>query len=81
MLFFHETSHKGTGQFHAHLIMGRFPESLNNQDGMEALFRKRLPIKVKALSKWKSTDIQRISQQDHDYMRISSYLGNRPAWS
>ena len=51
MLFFHETSHQGTGQFHTHLITEKLPESLNNQVEMEALFRKRLPHKVKALSK------------------------------
>ena len=75
MLIFHETSHQGTGQFHTHLITEKMPKSLNTQDEMEALFHKRLPHKVKALSKWKSIDIQRISQQDDDYRRISSYLG------
>ena len=44
---------------------------------MEVLFHKRLPHKVKALSKWKSIDIQRINQQDDDYKRISSYLGKQ----
>ena len=75
MLFFHETSHQGTGQFHTHLIIEKLPESLNNQDGVEALFHRRLPAKIKALSKWKSIDIQRINQQDDDYRRISNYLG------
>jgi hypothetical protein len=77
MLFFHETSHQGTGQFHTHLIVEKLPESLNAQYEMEALFHKRLPQKVKALSKWKSIDIQRINQQDDDYRRISSYLGKQ----
>ena len=77
MLFFHETSHQGTGQFHTHLIVEKMPTSLNTQVGMETLFRKRLPNKVKALSKWKSIDIQRINQQDGDYRRISSYLGKQ----
>ena len=77
MLFFHETSHQGTGQFHTHLIAEKLPGSLNTQVGMEALFRQRLPHKVKALSKWKSIDIQRISQQDDDYKRISSYFGKQ----
>ena len=77
MLFFHETSHQGTGQFHTHLIVEKMPTSLNTQVGMETLFRKRLPHKVKALSKWKSIDIQRIDQQDDDYKRISSYLGKQ----
>ena len=77
MLFFHETSHQGTGQFHTHLIVGKLPESLNTQDEMEALFHKRLPHKVKALSKWKSIDIQRINPDEPDYRRISSYLGKQ----
>ena len=77
MLFFHETSHQGTGQFHTHLIVEKLPESLNNQYEMEALFHKRLPSKVKALSKWKSIDIQRINQAEDDYRRISSYLGKQ----
>ena len=75
MLFFHETSHQGTGQFHTHLIVEKLPESLNNQYEMEALFLKRLPSKVKALSKWKSIDVQRINPDEPDYRRISSYLG------
>jgi hypothetical protein len=77
MLFFHETSHQGTGQFHTHLIVERLPESLNTQVEMETLFHKRLPHKVKALSKWKSIDIQRINQAEADYRRISSYLGKQ----
>jgi len=44
---------------------------------METLFHKRLLNRVKALSKWKSTDIQRINPQDDDYRRISSYLGKQ----
>ncbi len=43
----------------------------------ETLFRKRLPHKVKALSKWKSIDIQRINPEEPDYRRISSYLGKQ----
>jgi hypothetical protein len=77
MLFFHETSHQGTGQFHTHLILEKLPASLNTQYEMEALFHKRLPHKVKALSKWKSIDIQRINPDDPDYRRISSYLGKQ----
>ena len=77
MLFFHETSHQGTGQFHTHLITEKLPASLNSQVGMETLFRKRLPHKVKALSKWKSIDIRRINQQDDGFKRISSYLGKQ----
>jgi hypothetical protein len=77
MLFFHETSHQGTGQFHTHLIVEKLPASLNTQYEMETLFRKRLPHKVKALSKWKSVDIQRINPEVPDYRRISSYLGKQ----
>jgi hypothetical protein len=44
---------------------------------METLFHKRLPHKVKALSKWKSIDIQRINPDEPDYRRISSYLGKQ----
>ena len=77
MLFFHETSHQGTGQFHTHLITEKLPTSLNTQYEMETLFHKRLPNKVKALSKWKSIDIQRINPDEPDYRRISSYLGKQ----
>ena len=77
MLFFHENSHQGTCQFHTHLIMERLPERLNTQYEMEALFHKRLPHEVKALSKWKSIDIQRINPEEPDYRRISSYLGKQ----
>ena len=77
MVFFHETSHQGIGQFHTHLIVEKSPEILNTQYEMETLFRKRLPNKVKALSKWKSIDIQRINPEAPDYRRISSYLGKQ----
>ena len=77
MLFFHETSHQGTGQVHTHLITEKMPKSLNTQVEMETLFHKRLLHKVKALSKWKSIDIQRINQQDDDYRRMRSYLGKQ----
>ena len=77
MLFFHETSHQGTGQFHTHLITEKFPASLNTQYGMNALFCHRLPGRVKALSHWKSIDIQRIVPDEPDYRRISSYLGKQ----
>ena len=77
MLFFHETSHQGTGQFHTHLIVEKMPASLNTQYEMEILFHKRLPAKVKALSKWKSIDIQRINPDEPDCRRISSYLGKQ----
>lgn len=51
ILFFHETSHQGTGQFHTHLIVEKLPASLNTQYEMETLFCKRMLQKVKALSK------------------------------
>ena len=50
---------------------------LNAQYEMQTLFHKRLRRKVKALSKWKSIDIQRINPQNDDYRRISSYLGEQ----
>ena len=77
MLFFHETSHQGTGQLHTHLVIEKLPESLNNQVGMEALFQRRLPAKVKALSKWKSIDIQRINPGEPNDRCISNYLGKQ----
>ena len=77
LLFFHEKSHQGTGQFHTHLILERLPESLNTQEGVETLFRQNLPHKVKALSKWKSIDVQEINRAIDDYCRISSYLSKQ----
>jgi hypothetical protein len=74
MLFFHEISHQGTGQYHTHLITEALPPSINTQAAVEHLFAHTLPHKVKALSKWKSIDIQRIHQHDTDYKRISNYL-------
>jgi len=60
-----------------HLITEKMPESLNTQVEMETLFHNRLPKKVKALSKWKSTDIQHINPDEPDCRRISSYLGKQ----
>lgn len=77
VLFFHEQSHQGTGQFHTHLILERLPESLNTQEGVETLFRQHLPRKVKALSRWKSIDVQEINRAIDDYCRISSYLSKQ----
>ena len=77
VLFFHEQSHQGTGQFHAHLILERLPESLNTQEGVETLFGQHLPHKVKALSKWKSIDVQRINQDSGAYRCISCYLSKQ----
>ena len=57
MLFFHKASHQGTGQYHTHLIIEKMLTSLDTQVEIETLFYKRLPHKVKALSKWKSIDI------------------------
>jgi len=77
VLFFNEQSHLGTGQYHTHMIIERMPAILNTQAGMENLFRKELPAKIKSLSKWKSVDIQRISCEDEDLKRLSSYLGKQ----
>ena len=77
VLFFHEQSHQGTGQFHTHLILERLPESLNTQEGVETLFGQHLPHKVKALSKWKSIDVQRINQDSGAYRCISCYLSKQ----
>jgi hypothetical protein len=77
MLFIHETSRQGTGQLHTHLIIEKMPPSLNTQYEMENLFHKRLPYRVKALSKWKSINIQRINPDEPDYRRISNYLGKQ----
>ncbi len=74
LLFFHEISHQGTGQYHTHLIAEAFPTSINTQAAVEHLFAKTLPSKVRSLSKWKSIDIQRIHPDPADYRRISNYL-------
>ena len=74
MLFFNEQSHLGTGQYHTHMIIEKMPAILNTQVGMENLFRKELPIKIRSLSKWKSVDVQRISCELNDLRRLSSYL-------
>jgi len=103
LLFFHEISHQGTGQYHTHLIAEAFPtarcqatsafgpplciincyqslvspDTLNTQAAVEHLFRKTLPSKVRALSKWKSIDIQRIHPDPADCQRISNYLSKQ----
>jgi hypothetical protein len=77
MLFFNEQSHLGTGQYHTHMIMEKMPANINTQADMENLFRKILPSKMRSLSKWKSVDIQRISCNDEDLRRLSSYLGKQ----
>jgi len=77
MLFFNEQSHLGTSQYHTHIISERMPKSLNTQAGMENLFCKELPAKVRSLSQWKSVDVQRISCELDDLRRLSSYLGKQ----
>jgi len=77
MLFFNEQSHLGTGQYHTHMILERMPVILNTQAGMENLFHKELPAKIRSLSKWKSVDVQRISCEDEDLKRLASYLGKQ----
>ena len=77
MLVMNEVSHLGTGQFHSHLITEAFPEKLNSQRMMELLFKRILPSKVKALSRWKSINVQRIHQDPKDLKRLASYLGKQ----
>ena len=77
MLFFNEQSHLRTDQYHTHMIIERMPVKLNTQASMENLFRKELPAKIKSLSKWKRVDIQRISCEDDDLKRLSSYLSKQ----
>lgn len=77
MLVMNEVSHLGTGQFHSHLITEAFPGKLNCQRMMELLFKRILPSKVKALSRWKSIDVQRIHQDPRDLKRLASYLGKQ----
>ena len=77
MLFFSEQSHLGAGQYHTHMIIERMPATLNTQAGMENLFRKELPAKIRCLSKWKGIDIQRISCEDKDLRKLASYLGKQ----
>ena len=77
ILVMNEVSHLGTGQFHSHLIVEALPEKLNNQRMMELLFKRILPSKVKALSRWKSVDVQRIRQDPKDLKRLASYLGKQ----
>ena len=77
MLVINEVSHLGTGQFHSHLITEAFPEKLNSKRMMELLFKRILPSKVKALSRWKSVDVQRIHQDPNDLKRLARYLGKQ----
>jgi len=77
MLFFNEQSHLGTGQYHTHMIIEKMPAIINTQVGIENLFRKELPSKIRSLSKWKSVDVQRISCEDDDLRRLSSYLSKQ----
>ena len=72
-----EVSHLGTGQFHSHLITESFPESLNSQRMMELQFKQILPSKFKALSRWKTLDVQRIHQDPRDLRRLASYLAKQ----
>ena len=72
-----EVSHLGTGQFHSHLITEAFPESLNSQRMMELLLKRILPSKFKALSRWKTLDVQRIHQDPKDLRRLVSYLAKQ----
>ena len=60
-----------------HMIIEKMPAILNTQVGMENLFRKILPSKMRSLSKWKSVDIQRVSVETEDLERISNYLSKQ----
>ena len=77
ILVMNEVSRLGTGQFHSHLITEALPEKLNSQMMMELLFKRILPSKVKALSRWKSVDVLRIHQDPKDLKRLASYLGKQ----
>ena len=76
-------SQKWEGWQIEHGIAGLVPrqlekeESLNTQEGVETLFRQHLSRKVKALSRWKSIDVQRINQDLDDYRCISCYLSKQ----
>ena len=76
-ILFSRNHHYGTGYHHTHLIVEKLPASVNTQGEMETLFHHRLPHKVKAVTKWKSIHIQRISPEEPDYRRMSSYLGKQ----
>ena len=77
MVCFNEQSHSGTGQYRTHIIIERMPATINTQTGMENLFHKELPARIRSLSKRKSVDIQRISCEDEDLRRLASYLGKQ----
>ena len=77
IIFFNEKSHLGTEQYHTHLILEAMPASMNTQAAMEDLFKKILPDKVKSLSKWKSINVQRISTEPEDLLRLSQYLSKQ----
>ena len=59
------------------MIIEKMPAILNTQIGMENLFRKELPAKIRSLSKCKSVVVQRISCEDEDLRRLASYLGKK----
>lgn len=77
MLFIHEQSHLGTGQYHTHMILERMPILMNTQAEMEDLFRKELPSRMKALSRWKRIDIQRVWCGNEDLNRLADYLSKQ----
>ena len=53
------------------------PASINTQAAIEDLFKKVLPAKIKSLSKWKSINVQRISTEPEDLLRLSQYLSKQ----
>jgi len=77
MLFVNEVSAYGTGQFHEHLVLEALPTSLNTQSGVESLFKTELPSKVKAMSVWKSVDVQRIICEPKDLKCLAHYLSKQ----
>jgi hypothetical protein len=59
------------------MIIERMTVILNTQAGMENLFRKELPAKIRSLFKWKSVGIQKISCEEKNLKGLASYLGKK----
>ena len=76
-LFINERSRWGTEQFHTHMILERLPSKINTQASVETLFKKDLPARIKAMSKWKRVDVQRVSTEYCDLQRLSRYLAKQ----
>ena len=65
----------GTGLRNAEVI-GLTWDCVRMDEG-ELLFKWILPSKFKALSRWKSLDVQRIHQDPKDLRRLASYLAKQ----